>query len=103
MIGVLGGRYKKIQPLDQMFEAIIYSVKKLASSKIGALIVFPGKEIDFNNLDAEELKASINLFEIKPEKQKLSVTENDIKHPLHISVVKIEPESISLNFVQRSE
>ena len=103
LIGVLGGRYKKIQPLDQMFEAIIYSVKKLASSKIGALIVFPGKEIDFNNLDAEELKASINLFEVKPEKQKLFITENDIKHPLHISVVKIEPESISLNFVQRSE
>ena len=66
-------------------------------------VTFSGKEIDFNNLDAEEIKASINLFEIKPEKQKLSVTENDIKHPLHISVVKIEPESISLNFISQSE
>ena len=66
-------------------------------------VTFSGKEIDFNNLDAEELKASINLFEIKPENQKLSITENDIKHPLHISVVKIEPESISLNFISQSE
>lgn len=66
-------------------------------------VTFSGKEIDFNNLDAEEIKASINLSGIKPEKQKLSVTEEDIKHPLPVSIVKIGPEIINLNFVLQTK
>lgn len=66
-------------------------------------VTFSGKEMDFNESDIEKIKVSVDLSKIKPERQKLEITEEDIKYPLYISVVKIEPESISLNFVPQSE